>query len=250
MEEPGPATLINALSRARVAPARRLRATAAGPFDFRFNAGSLAACRRAMLHAKIQPMKVFGLTGGVGMGKSTSAQLLQSRGAVVVDTDELARQIVEPGQPALAEVREAFGQDIVGPDGQLQRGKLAGIVFADAAARRRLEAILHPPIRDLWHAQVETWRKEGKPLAVVVIPLLFETQAESEFDTVICVACSAATQHERLRARGWTPEQIEQRRAAQMPIEEKMARSHRVIWTEGDMDVHERQICRIVPPIR
>src|ERR1019366_2307982 len=113
-------------------------------------------------------MKVVGLTGGVGMGKSTAAQLLGSRGAAVVDTDDLARQVVEPGQPALAEVREAFGAEIVGPDGRLRRDELARRVFADPAARQQLEALLHPPIRALWRAQVENWRPEGRPLAVVV----------------------------------------------------------------------------------
>ncbi len=195
-------------------------------------------------------MKRIGLTGGVGMGKSACAQLLQWRGAVVVDTDELARQVVAPGQPALAEVREAFGPDVIAADGGLKRETVAQIVFADAAARQRLEAILHPRIQDLWRTQVESWRQEGKPLAVVVIPLLFETHAESEFDTILCVACSAATQKERLLARGWTPQQIEQRIAAQMPIEEKMARSHHVIWTEGGMDVHAQQVYRIVPLAR
>ena len=184
------------------------------------------------------------------MGKSACAQLLQRRGAAVVDTDELARQLVNPGQPALAEVREIFGAAVIGPDGQLQREQLAQIVFANPAARKTLEDILHPRIRDLWHARIETWRNEGKPLAVVVIPLLFETKAEAEFDTIICVACSAATQHQRLLARGWTPEQIEQRIAAQLPIEEKMARAHHVIWTEGGMDVHARQVSRIVPLAR
>src|SRR5512137_799134 len=111
-------------------------------------------------------MRVLGLTGGVGMGKSTSAQLLCDRGVPVVDTDDLARQVVAPGQPALAEVREAFGADVVGPDGQLRRDELAQRVFADAAARTRLEQILHPRIRALWRAQVETWRTEGRPLAV------------------------------------------------------------------------------------
>jgi dephospho-CoA kinase len=195
-------------------------------------------------------VKVIGLTGGVGMGKSTCAQLLQWRGAAVVDTDELARQVVQPGQPALAEIREVFGPDLVGPAGRLKREELAQIVFAAATARKKLEAILHPRIRDLWQAQVETWRGEGKPLAVVVIPLLFETKAEAEFDTVICVGCSAATQGQRLLARGWTPAQIERRLTAQLPIEEKMARSHHVIWTEAGLEVHAQQVYRIVPPVR
>ena len=191
-------------------------------------------------------MKVVGLTGGVGMGKSTAAQLLGSRGAAVVDTDDLARQVVEPGQPALAEVREAFGPGIVGPDGRLRRDELARRVFADAASRQRLEGILHPPIRALWRAQVETWRTAGRPLAVVVIPLLFETKAEAELDATICVACSAATQHQRLLARGWSPEHIEQRLQAQWPVETKMVRADYVVWTEAGLDVHADQIERIL----
>ena len=191
-------------------------------------------------------MKVVGLTGGVGMGKSTAAQLLGSRGAAVVDTDDLARQVVEPGQPALAEVREAFGPGIVGPDGRLRRDELARRVFADAASRQRLEGILHPPIRALWRAQVETWRTAGRPLAVVVIPLLFETKSEAELDATVCVACSAATQHQRLLVRGWSPEHIEQRLQAQWPVETKMARADYLVWTEAGLDVHAMQIERIL----
>ena len=180
------------------------------------------------------------------MGKSASAQLLSARGVAVVDTDDLARQVVEPGQPALAEVRKVFGPQITGPDGRLLRDELARWVFADPNARQRLEAILHPPIRALWRAQVETWRGEGRALAVVVIPLLFETKAEAELDATICVACSGATQQERLRARGWAPEQIEQRIQAQWPVETKVARANYLVWTEGDLDVHAAQIDRIL----
>jgi dephospho-CoA kinase len=191
-------------------------------------------------------MKVLGLTGGIGMGKSASAQLLRARGVPVVDTDDLSRQLVEPGQPALAEVLAAFGPQFAGPDGQLRRDELARRVFADHAARRQLEDILHPRIRALWHAQVETWRAEGRPLAVVVIPLLFETKAEAELNVTICIACSTATQQQRLRARGWSPEQIEQRLEAQWPVETKMAHADYVVWTEADLDVHATQIERIL----
>ena len=114
------------------------------------------------------------------------------------------------------------------------------------AALRQLEDILHPRIRALWHAQVETWRAEGRSLAVVVIPLLFETKAEAELDTTICTACSAATQQQRLRVRGWPPEQIEQRLQAQWPVETKMARADYVVWTEADVDLHAAQIERIL----
>jgi dephospho-CoA kinase len=189
---------------------------------------------------------VLGLTGGVGMGKSTSAQLLRDRGVRVVDTDDLARQVVEPGQPALAEVLVAFGPEIVGLDGRLRRKELAQRVFADLAARRQLEAILHPRIRTLWRAQVEAWRVEGRPLALVVIPLLFETKAEAELDATICVACSLATQQGRLLGRGWSPEQIEQRNRAQWPIAQKIARADYLVWTEAGLDVHAAQIERIL----
>ncbi len=195
-------------------------------------------------------MRLLGLTGGVGMGKSACAQLLQWRGAAVLDTDELARELVGPGQPALEEIAQAFGRDFLDAKGRLRREELARLVFADAQARRRLEAILHPRIQEAWRAQVAAWRAQNRPLGVVVVPLLFEIGAEKEFDAVICVACSAATQRQRLLARGWSPEQIQQRIAAQMPIEEKMLRADYVVWTEAGMDVHAQQVYRIVPPVR
>jgi dephospho-CoA kinase len=190
-------------------------------------------------------MNVCGLTGGVGMGKSTAARFLQARGAPVVDTDELARQLTQPGQPALTEIQTEFGRKVIGPDGRLRRNELAKIIFADAAARKKLEAILHPRIRERWLAQVEVWRRENHALAVVVIPLLFETGAKSSFDKIICVACSAATQRERLLARGWTPEQIRQRLAAQWPVDQKISRADFVVWTEGALETHQQQIDRI-----
>ena len=191
-------------------------------------------------------MKLLGLTGGIGMGKSTAAQLFRQRGAQVVDTDELARRLVEPGQPALAEIQSVFGNHLVSGDGCLRRGTLAQIVFADPAARKQLENILHPRIREGWLAQVEMWRRENRPLAVVVIPLLFETQSESHLEKIACVACSAANQHQRLRERGWTPEQIKQRLAAQWPIEQKIARADFVIWTDGSPEVYAGQLDRII----
>lgn len=191
-------------------------------------------------------MKLCGLTGGVGMGKSTAAGFFLRLGARVVDTDELARELVQPGQPALAEIRREFGEKIVAADGQLKRDELARRVFADAAARGKLEAILHPRIRERWQAQAERWRQENCPVALVVIPLLFETGAETYFDKIICVACSPTAQRERLRARGWSEEQIQGRITAQLPTEQKMARSDFVIWTDGSTEVHRQQVERIL----
>src|SRR3954447_16372005 len=142
-------------------------------------------------------MTLVGLTGGIGMGKSTSDKLLRERGVPVVDTDIIARQIVEPGEPALGEIQKAFGSIVMDSDGRLRRDELAKIVFSNPDARKKLEDILHPGIRAIWEQQVDAWRKEGRPLAVVVIPLLFETDARAQFDASICVACSAASQRER-----------------------------------------------------
>lgn len=192
------------------------------------------------------PTKVFGLTGGIGMGKSTVAQWLQQRGVPVVDTDALARKVVEPGQPALAAIQEMFGAAVLGPDGALRRDELARRVFASDMSRKQLEAILHPRIRALWLAQVEEWRGAGVRLGVVVIPLLFETNAAKSFDKVICVACSAASQQQRLAARGWTAEQVQQRIAAQWPTEKKLTLADYVIWTEGSPDTTMAQVDRLL----
>jgi dephospho-CoA kinase len=188
-------------------------------------------------------MKLFGLTGGIGMGKSAAAHILSQRGIMVQDTDELARCIVEPSQPALVEIQRAFGNEVISPEGTLRRDVLARIVFADPVARQKLEAITHPLIRELWKKQVERFRQMGVvKAACVVIPLLFETNAESEFDATICVACSAATQRSRLAIRGWGLEQTAQRIAAQSPIDKKMAKANYVVWNEGGLEILAAQL--------
>jgi dephospho-CoA kinase len=180
------------------------------------------------------------------MGKSTAAGFLEARGAKIVDTDRLAHELVGPGQPALAEIQKTFGNQVLAPDGALRRNELANVVFSDPNARKKLEAILHPRIRERWLAQIETWRKENCSLAVVVIPLLFETQAESFFEKIICVACPENSRRERLQARGWDPEQINGRIAAQMPVTEKIGRADFVIWTEGVLQNHSQQVDAIL----
>ena len=187
-------------------------------------------------------MKVCGLTGGIGMGKTTTAQILSQLGVRVVDTDELARQLAQPGEAAWSEIQSVFGPTVIAADGQIQRDELARIVFADPSARHQLEKILHPRIRSAWLARVETWREEGHALAVVVIPLLFETNAEAHFTKIICAACLPATQRERLIARHWTAPHLAQRLAAQWPIEQKIARSDYVLWTEGRPESLRRQL--------
>ena len=191
-------------------------------------------------------MKLLGLTGGVGMGKSTCTELLRQRNIPVIDTDQLAREIVEPGQPALLEIQASFGPELIGSDGRLRRDLLAAKVFADSESRRVLEGILHPRIRQLWMNQVKSWRATQLSLGVVVIPLLFETHAETECDAVVCVACSPASQKARLQSRGWTEEQSQQRIAAQWPTEQKMSKANYVIWSEGSLEIHAAQLDKIL----
>ena len=186
-------------------------------------------------------MTRLGLTGGIGMGKSTAAELLAKRGAKVSDSDQLARELVEPGQPALAEIAGAFEDDVLRENGSLDRAKMAALVFNDSTAREKLEGILHPRIREAWQARLDGWAAAGERLAVAVIPLLFETRAEANFDRTVCVACSPEAQRERLRERGWSDDQISSRLEAQMAVDEKMKRSDHVVWTDGTIEAHAAQ---------
>jgi dephospho-CoA kinase len=190
-------------------------------------------------------MKLIGVTGGVGMGKSTSSSLLRGWNHPVVDTDDIAREVVAPGEPALAEIAQSFGSSMIDAQGQLHRKALAEVVFANEERRRELESILHPRIRQRWLAQTQIWRGEGRRLAFVVIPLLFETAAEREFDRILCVACSPGSQQARLMARGWTKNQIDQRISAQWPVQKKIELSHFLIWTEPSKEVHAAQLRKV-----
>ena len=192
-------------------------------------------------------MRIAGLTGGIGMGKSTVAEWFRQQAIPVADTDAIARQVVEPGTPALAAIVAAFGQAVIGPDGRLRRDELAARVFADANARRQLETIVHPQIRSVWQAQADAWRAADHALGVIVIPLLFETNADPCFDAIICVACSPATQRRRLQARGLDHLQIERRNQAQWPVDQKMSGADYVIWTEGNLEVMAQQLEWILP---
>ena len=186
--------------------------------------------------------RVIGITGGVGMGKSTAAKLLRKQGVPVLDSDDVAREVVAVGEPALTEISEIFGADFLNAQGEMDRAKMAAHIFGNDAEREKLEAIIHPRVRERWLAQMETWRADNVPLGVVVIPLLFEVGAEGEFDSVICVACTGNTQRERLRARGWDDAQIAARIAAQMDVTEKIERADQVVWTEGDVSLLREQL--------
>ena len=180
--------------------------------------------------------RVLGLTGGVGMGKSTAARLLKKAGLPVVDSDDLAREAVQPGTKGLAEIVDEFGEGFLKADGLLDRDKMASTVFQDEAARKRLEAIIHPRVRTVWEKQIDQWREQKRPVGVVVIPLLFEVDLQDSFDAVLCVACTANTQRARLRERNWDDAQITARIAAQMDIAQKMDLADHVLWNAGTPD--------------
>lgn len=187
-------------------------------------------------------MLLLGLTGGIAMGKTTTAALFVRRGVRVVDTDLLARELVEPGQPALAEIVAEFGKGVLNSHGRLNRSELARIVFSDDRALAKLEEILHPRIENAWLAQVGAWELQGVKVGMVVIPLLFETDAAKHFQSIICVACSEVSQRERMLARGWTPGECAQRIKAQWPIARKMELSDYVIWSEGGEEIADAQV--------
>jgi dephospho-CoA kinase len=191
-------------------------------------------------------MRTFGLTGGIGMGKSTAGEILRGLGCQVIDTDAIARELTEPGQPSLNEIRHTFGDECFAPGDRLRRDILARRVFSSESDRRQLEGILHPRIRAHWTAQITSWRQQAVPSAVVIIPLLFETDAARDLDATVCVACPELIQLRRLAERGWTTEQIQQRIQAQMPIRRKIELADFMVWNCAGRDVLEAQLARIL----
>lgn len=181
-----------------------------------------------------------GLTGGVASGKSTVAALLTELGAVVIDADQLAREVVEPGSPGLAAVVREFGPEVLTADGHLDRPALGAVVFADERARRRLEGILHPLIRAR-AAEIEAAAPAGA-LVVHDIPLLVESGQADRFDAVIVVDVPVDTQVERMvKDRGMTPEDAQARVAAQVDRATRLASATHVIDNTGTReDLRER----------
>lgn len=185
------------------------------------------------------------LTGGIGSGKSTVARLLEAKGAVVVDADAIAREIVEPGQPALAEIREAFGPDIIDADGRLDRARLAEIVFADADALGRLNGITHPRIAE--RSAELLARAPADAVVVYDMPLLVEQgpAALAGWDRIIVVDCSDDARLRRLVERGLDIDDAGRRIAAQATREERLAVADVVIDNTGDLPTLEIQVDRL-----
>jgi dephospho-CoA kinase len=188
----------------------------------------------------------FGLTGGVGCGKSHALRILQSMGWLVIDTDQLGHELLEAGTEAHKKIIDAFGPSVLNNNKSIDRSLLGQIVFSDEGRRKQLDSILHPIIRSLWQSRLTEHRlsSPGTP-AAVEIPLLFETGAATEFDHTVCVGCSAAMQHQRLVARGWDLEKIHRRLHAQWPLTDKIKHSDIVIWNDGSPGLLQCQLERL-----
>lgn len=184
------------------------------------------------------------LTGGIGTGKSYVLRRFKAKGVPTLDADQVARDVVEPGQPAAQQIRRRFGPGVFTADGRVDRARLGERVFTDATERAALEAIVHPRVReaiDAWFRQLD--ERASYRFGVVGIPLLFETGRDHEFDCVIVTACGPERQRERVMARDGVTEAAAQRRIeAQLPTAFKLARADFVIRTDGAFDDSDRQV--------
>lgn len=179
-------------------------------------------------------MRVFALTGGIGSGKSTVAAYWRSLGLPVVDADQLARQAVAPGEPALAQIARSFGGEMLNGDGTLNRSALAARVFGDSNARTRLNQLVHPEVRRLAQAEFAALGQRSEPLACYEVPLLFETGQAEAYRPVVLVSVSEATQLARTLSRdGGDPSAARARIESQLPLATKAQQADHVIDNEG-----------------
>ena len=195
-------------------------------------------------------MNLIGLTGGIASGKSTVAAILRRLGAQVIDADALAREIVQPRQPAWKEIVETFGEDVLQADDTLDRKKLRTRIFANPDARKQLEAITHPKIRQLAQQKIADCAAAGVSLVVYEAPLFFETNIHSWLRPVILVACDTMTQRRRLQQRdNLAQSEIEEHLGAQMSLEEKRKLADYVIENNGSLADLEKKVEALVKTI-
>ncbi|MBN1675983.1 MAG: dephospho-CoA kinase [Kiritimatiellae bacterium] len=188
------------------------------------------------------------VTGGIACGKSLAGTCLEKMGVAVRDADDLAHELMEPGAPAYGPVVAEFGKGILNGDGRIDRRRLGRLVFGNPARREALNRIVHPKVREQW----ERWLDEQPgscAAAAVIIPLLFETGAERDWDAVICVTADAAAQEQRLRNRGLSPEEIRGRLNAQMPLGRKAEKADYVLTNNGTPEWLEEQVRNVLKHI-
>ncbi|WP_142524603.1 dephospho-CoA kinase [Methylacidimicrobium cyclopophantes] len=193
------------------------------------------------------PALYIGLTGGIAAGKSTTSELLRRAGWFVVDCDEIARELLAPGEKTWQKLVDAFGEQILNVDKTIDRRKLGSMVFRCSQLRETLNELTHPAIAERWRKEVKDFRARNPNGKIAVsVPLLYEVALEGEFERILCVGCSYATQVRRLLARGLEREEAEARIRSQWPIEKKAARSDALLWNDGSLKLLEQQLSRFV----
>jgi len=190
---------------------------------------------------------IIGLTGGIASGKSTVSRLLDSLGAIIIDADKIAREVVEPGEKTWHRLKEAFGQDIFYDDGKLNRPKLGEIIFSDGQAREKLNSIIHPAIRARMVEMRDQAVREGEELVVLDIPLLFESKLEYMVEKILVVYVPEEIQLQRLMSRdGIDRETALKKMKSQMPIEQKRILGDACINNSGTIEETKAQLLKII----
>lgn len=188
---------------------------------------------------------MLGITGGIACGKSEVGRILAEQGVATLDADEVAREVMTPGHEVFDRVVTHFGREILAASGDIDRARLARIVFEDGRKREALNELVHPEVLRICRAWVEARAREGAE-AAVIIPLLYEVGETAPWDAIVCVASPDEAVKERLIKRGLSKEDIEGRLAAQMPLAEKIKRADHVIHNDGDLQKLKRETLRIL----
>ncbi len=190
---------------------------------------------------------IIGLTGSIASGKSTVSEMLKKKGFPIVDADEIARLVVEPGSPVLVEISRIFGQEIVHNDGSLNREKLGARIFGNEEERQKLNSIIHPSIRKEMLRQKEQWISMGSNTVILDIPLLFESKLQSFVDKIIVVSVTPEIQKERLIARNvLSEEEADARIRSQLSIKEKEMSADAVLSNNGTIEETEIQLTEVL----
>ncbi|SFD46770.1 dephospho-CoA kinase [Nannocystis exedens] len=196
-------------------------------------------------------MDVYGLTGGIGSGKSAAAEIFEDCGIPVVSADELSRVVVTPGSEGLGAVVAAFGEGVLDENGELNRRKLGAVVFKDPSLRQKLEAILHPRIRERFQDVLTTLAATGHKLVVYEVPLLFETGLDKQVKAVILVSAPEAQRIARVVARDkLTEPEVRARLAAQLDDASRRARAHFILENDKDLAHLKQQVLDLLPALR
>ncbi|MGE9293267.1 MAG: dephospho-CoA kinase [Puniceicoccales bacterium] len=188
----------------------------------------------------------LGLTGGIGCGKSTAGALFEKGGFRVVDCDRIVRDLLESDAGVHTALRERFGEQVMLPEGGVDRAAIAAVVFQDAEALKWLESLLHPLVEGVWRDRLNS---DPEANWCVEIPLLFEKNLEKHFDFTVCLASSEAVQLDRLAARGLSRDQAKARIQRQLPLDQKISRADFVLFNDGSQDFLRQQVFQLIDPL-